>query len=59
MPEKSRTVLEHFGFMVMNRHSEPMKGDIKAYLPKYRNEPSFKKFSNFHVIGSHREYRGY
>ena len=50
IPEKARTMLEHSDFMVMNRNAEPTKNDIKAYLTKYRNEPSFKKFSNFHLL---------
>ena len=50
MPKKSMTLLEHSDFPVWNRNNTPGKNDIKQYLQKYRNEPSYKRFSNFHLL---------
>ena len=50
MPKKSMTILQHSDFSVWNRNTVITKNDIKVYLTKYRNEPTFKKFSNFHLL---------
>lgn len=50
MPTKTMNVIEHSDFPVWNRNVEPTKNDIKSYLQKHRNEPSHKKFSNFHLL---------
>ena len=50
LPKKALTILEHSDFPVMNRGKDLNKSDIKGYLAKYRNEPSFKRFSNFHLL---------
>lgn len=50
MPKKALTILEHSDFPVWNRNQEPSRNDIKVYLTKYRSEPTFKKFSNFHLL---------
>lgn len=50
MPKKSMTLLEHSDFPVWNRPQNPTRDDIKKYLAKYKNEPTFKRFSNFHLL---------
>lgn len=50
MPKKSLLFLEHSDFPVWNRAKNPTKLEIKQYLQKYRNEPTYKRFSNFHLL---------
>ena len=50
MPTKSMTILNHSDFPVWNRVNNPTMTDVKQYLQKYRNEPNFKRFSNFHLL---------
>jgi nuclear protein localization family protein 4 len=49
MPKKSLTILEHSDFPPWNRRNSS-RNDVKTTLNKRKNEPSFKRFSDFHLL---------
>lgn len=49
MPKKSMMILEHSEFPQWHRN--PLsKNDVKQALNKRKNEPTFKRFSDFHLL---------
>jgi nuclear protein localization family protein 4 len=43
-------VIKHAEFPVENRMSPQKPGDIRTYLNKYKKEPSYQKFADFHLL---------
>ena len=50
IPKKPMTILHHNDFPVENRDKEVGTNDIKNYLKKHKNEPGFRKCSDFHFL---------
>ena len=50
IPTKSMTILQHNDFPVENRERRIGKPELKEYLSKHRNEPMWRRCSNFHFL---------